>query len=240
MNQTGVASQEVRAVPLLSWSSIAKKTLMAVTGVIFIGFVFGHMVGNLQIFLGPEQLNRYAETLQDLGALLWVVRLLLVTFLVLHVWTALQLYLENRSARPVRYVKENTVQAGISSRTMVYSGLGLLLYVIYHLMHFTFLITNPEYSALTTPDGHFDVYSMVVLGFGNYWISGIYVVASAALALHINHAVPSLFQTIGLSGLRWYKSLERLGTVLAVIVFIGYISIPVSVLSGLIAPVGGN
>jgi succinate dehydrogenase / fumarate reductase cytochrome b subunit len=123
---------------------------------------------------------------------------------------------------------------------MIFSGLALLLYVVYHLLHFTFLVTNPEYSELTAADGGFDVYSMVVLGFGSYWISGVYILASAALALHLNHAVPSLLQTIGLSGIRWYRPLKRLGNVLAVIAFIGYVSIPISILSGLITMPGGG
>jgi succinate dehydrogenase / fumarate reductase cytochrome b subunit len=241
MSNTGVVSAQVQAASAPSWSSIGRKLLMAATGVTFIGFVTGHMIGNLQIFLGPEQLNKYAETLQHLGAALWVVRILLATFLVIHIWTGLRLYLENRSARPIRYVRKDTVQASISSRTMAFSGIGLLLYVVYHLLHFTLLVTNPEYSALADADGRFDVYSMVVMGFSSYWISGIYILASMSLALHINHAVPSFFQTIGLSGTRWYKPLKRLGNLLAVILFIGYISIPVSILCGLIElPAGRN
>lgn len=214
---------------------------MAVTGFVFICFVMGHMVGNLQIFLGRDQLNSYAEALHHLGFLLWFVRIFFILFFVLHVWTGIRLYLSNRGSRPVGYSRESTVQASLSSRFMVFSGLGLLIYVIYHLLHFTFLVTNPDYSVLIDSEGRFDVYTMVVMGFRNYWISGFYILASASLAFHINHAVPSLFQTIGLCGVRWYHPLRRLGNIVALVLFLGYVSIPVSVLSGLLdRTAGGN
>lgn len=241
MSDPSMISIGAKGVLAVSRSSIGKKLLMAATGLAFIGFVTGHMLGNLQIFLGPDRLNSYAETLQHLGALLWVIRLTLAVFLIVHVWTGIQLYLHNRRSRPIRYIREDTVQASVSSRTMIFSGLGILLYVVYHLLHFTFLVTNPEYSGLVDAEGRFDVYSMVVLGFGNCWISGVYILASAALALHISHAVPSLFQTLGLGSDTWYRPLKLLGNIAAIILFFGYVSIPVSVLIGVIQPaIGGN
>jgi len=223
-----------------SWSSIGKKILMAVTGFTFVGFVMGHMIGNLQLFLGQDQLNKYAEALHHLGGLLWIVRLLLATFFVTHIWTGVRLYLQNYSARPVSYKREDTVQASLSSRTMIWSGIGVLLYVVYHLLHFTLIVTNPEYAGLKDSLGRFDVYSMVVLGFQNIWISTVYIIAILFLAFHVNHAVPSLLQTLGLSRDRYRTTIERLGTVIAVVVFLGYVSMPLAVLAGYVTLPGGG
>lgn len=224
-----------------SYSSIGKKILMAITGITFIGFVSGHLVGNLQIFLGQEKLNTYAELLHHLGGLLWIVRGTLLVFLAIHVWTAIRLYFQNRSARPVSYRKQESIEAGVTSKTMIWSGLGILLYVVYHLLHFTFVVTNPEYAGLTDSAGRFDVYSMVILGYQNYLISGVYIVAMLSLAFHINHALPSLFQTLGLNRPSVRPWLKRLGTLAALLFFFGYCSMPAAVLLNIIKlPGGGN
>lgn len=224
-----------------SYSSIGKKILMAVTGITFMGFVAGHMIGNLQIFLGQEKLNAYAVLLHDLGKLLWLVRGVLLVFLAIHVWTGIRLYFQNRSARPVSYRKQESIETGVTSKTMIWSGLGLLLYVGYHLLHFTFVVTNPEYAGLTDAAGRLDVYSMVILGFQNYLISGVYIVAMLALAFHINHALPSFFQTLGLNKPSVRPWLKRLGTLTALMFFFGYCSMPAAVLLNIIKlPGGGN
>ena len=227
----------VTAIP--AYASIAKKLLMAVSGIVFVGFVIGHMLGNLQIFVGQDQLNTYAETLQHLGAVLWIIRGFLAIFLILHVYTGLTLYLENRKSRPTKYIREDTVQASVSSRTMFFSGLGILIYVVYHLLHFTFLATNPEYGDLVDAAGRPDVFSMIIAGYSNYYISAAYILAMIVLAFHLNHAVPSLFQTLGLNSRRWRPRLERLGTIVAIVVLIGYVSIPVAVLLNLVSLPGG-
>jgi succinate dehydrogenase / fumarate reductase cytochrome b subunit len=224
-----------------TWSSIGKKFLMAVTGFTFVGFAVGHMIGNLQLFMGQDQLNTYAVALHKLGPVLYLIRALLVTFFAIHIWTGIRLWFQNHRARPSGYAHEDTVQASVSSRTMIWSGVALLAYVVYHLGHFTFLTTNPEYASLTDDLGRFDVYSMVVLGFQNIWISAIYVVAMFAVAFHVNHAIPSLLQTLGLTRDRYRNALTRLGNVVAIIVFLGYVSMPVAVLAGLVTlPGGGN
>ena len=240
---SNIQSQAMTAptVTRTGWSSIAKKVLMAITGGMFIGFVIGHMVGNLQLFLGQDQLNKYAAALQSLGGLLWIIRLSLLSFLTVHVWTGVRLYLQNWSARPQGYTKEDTVQASLSSRTMFWSGLGVLLYVVYHLAHFTFLSTNPEYAGLHDSLGRHDVYSMLILGYQNLWISATYIVAMFFVALHINHALPSLLQTLGLTKQKYHNCLKRLGNLVAIIVFVGYVSMPVAVLTGyLTLPQGGH
>jgi succinate dehydrogenase / fumarate reductase cytochrome b subunit len=222
-----------------AYASIAKKLLMAVSGIVFVGFVIGHMLGNLQIFIGRDRLNAYAETLQHLGAILWIIRGFLAIFLILHVYTGLTLYLENRRSRPTKYIRKDTVQASVSSRTMFFSGLGIIIYVVYHLLHFTFLATNPQYADLVDATGRRDVFTMIITGYSNYYISAAYILAMIVLAFHLNHAVPSLFQTLGLNNQRWRPLLERLGTIVAIVVLIGYVSIPVAVLLNLVRLPGG-
>jgi succinate dehydrogenase / fumarate reductase cytochrome b subunit len=214
------------------WASIAKKTVMAISGAAFILFVIGHMVGNWQLFMGPEVLNAYAVTLRELGPLLWAVRAIMFIFLILHVWTGIRLYLENRWARPIGYQKKDTVQASLASRTMIWSGLGILLYVVYHVLHFTLFVTNPHYANLKDANGHTNVYAMVVDGFSNYWISGVYILAMAFLAYHLSHAVPSMFQTVGWNRPQYHMGFRIIGVAFALFMFIGYSIMPVAVLAG--------
>lgn len=220
-------------------TSIGKKIVMAVTGIIFIGFVIGHMVGNLQIFLGQDKINEYAVMLQSLGGLLWFIRIFLLSFFVFHIWLGIKLWLENKLARPVTYVKDANVKSTLASRTMIISGCTLFLFVIYHLLHFTLIVTNPEYSDLKDSQGRFDVYSMMILGFSNYLISGAYILSVFFLSLHVNHGVFSLFQTLGLNRSSWVSKLQLLGNLVAIVVFLGYISIPIAVMLGLIKLPGG-
>ena len=221
-------------------SSIGKKIFMAVTGTVLTLFVFGHMLGNLQIFIGQNQLNTYAVKLHELGPILWIIRLLMATFALVHIFYGIRLWLEDRHARPESYKFKDTVQATLASRTMIYTGVGILLYVIYHLLHFTLIVTNPEYAGLTDPQGRYDVYSMVILGFQNYLISAVYIVAMAFLCYHLSHGVESVFQTLGLNSDRFRKCLRRVSLVVSWILFIGYVSIPLAVLAGCITLPGGG
>jgi len=222
-------------------SSIGRKVLMAVTGLIQLGFVSGHMIGNLQIFIGQNQLNAYAQALKDLPALTWSVRTIVLASFIIHIWNAVRLYFENRASRPIRYVINSTVQASLASRTMFWTGLGILLYVVYHLLQFTFIVTNPQYAHLTDAMGRHDVYSMVVLGFQNYIISGVYIVALFLLFYHLTHAIFSMLQTLGLNKPRVQPTLKVIGYIISVAIFVGYVSIPVAVLVGIInLPAGGH
>jgi succinate dehydrogenase / fumarate reductase cytochrome b subunit len=222
-------------------TSIGRKVLMAITGLIQFGFVVGHMVGNLQIFIGQDQLNAYAQALKDLPLLTWSVRVIVLASVTIHIWNAVRLYFENRASRPIKYVINSTVQASLASRTMFWTGLGILLYVLYHLLQFTFIVTNPQYAHLTDAAGRHDVYSMVVLGFQNYIISGVYIVALFLLFYHLTHAIFSMLQTLGLNNPRVQPTLKAIGYVISAVIFIGYVSIPVAVLVGSInLPVGGH
>ncbi len=149
--------------------------IVAVTGIILILFVIGHLLGNLQIFLGPDWVNGYAQHLRDLGPLLWVIRLFLLAAVVVHIYVTIQLAIENRRARPQAYVDREYVKATFASRHMVMSGLIVLAFIIYHIAHFTVRVTDPRFGLLKAdPLGHYDVYSMMVYGFQNYYVSGFY------------------------------------------------------------------
>lgn len=224
-----------------SKSSIGRKVFMAITGLILFGFVFGHMIGNLQIFLGQDQLNTYAQALKDLPALIYTVRIVLLIMLIVHIWNGIRLYLENKAARPVNYSYKDTVQAPLSSRVMFWTGLGVILYVVYHLLQFTFIVTNPQYAHLTDAIGRHDVYSMVVLGFQNYLISAMYIVAMFLVSYHLSHALLSLLQTLGLNNPRVQPTLKKIAYTVSTIVFIGYTIIPVAVLLHVVKlPAGGR
>lgn len=216
-------------------ASIGKKVVVAVTGVIFFGFVLGHMIGNLQIYLGRDTLNSYAHFLQhDIGSLLWVARIVLILSLVLHVFYTISLNLQNKKARPVGYQSKNWVKATLTSRTMVLSGLVILAFVIYHLLHFTLGVTNPDHFAMKDPQGRHDVYSMVVLGFEMPAIAAAYIIANILLAMHVSHGVSSLFQTLGLALPEYKSRINAFALTFAGIILVGNVSIPLSVLLGVV------
>ena len=147
-------------------SSVGKKMIVAITGIILILFVIGHLLGNLQIFLGPDWINSYSEHLRDLGPLLWLIRIFLLATVITHIYVTIQLAIENRRARPDRYIDRQYVKATFASRHMVMSGLIVLAFIIYHLAHFTVRVTDQRFGLLKAdPLGHYDVYSMMVYGF---------------------------------------------------------------------------
>jgi succinate dehydrogenase / fumarate reductase cytochrome b subunit len=215
-------------------STILSKVVMAVTGLLLVLFLVGHMAGNLQMYLGQEKMNHYAETLQSLGGLLWFIRFVLLLFLVLHVWTSIRLKLLNNAARPVPYAFKATVRATLASRTMIWSGIMIFLFVSYHLMHFTLFVTNPAYSGLVDSLGRHDVYSMVILGYQNTLISLVYIAAMVLLGFHLYHAIASMFQTLGVNHKKYTPIINGLGIVLSIIIVVGFISIPLGVMAGLI------
>jgi succinate dehydrogenase / fumarate reductase, cytochrome b subunit len=211
--------------------------IVAITGVLLILFVIGHLLGNLQIFIGPDWINSYSQHLHDLGPVLWLIRIFLLLTVIIHIYATIQLAVQNRRARPEPYVDRQYVKATFASRHMVMSGLIVLAFIIYHLAHFTVRATDPRF-ALLKPDpfGHYDVYSMMVYGFQNYFVSGFYVLGLFLLALHLSHGSSSFFQSLGLNDKKLMPRLELGGRVFAWLVFIGYTSIPVAILVGLIRP----
>jgi succinate dehydrogenase / fumarate reductase cytochrome b subunit len=213
---------------------------MAVTGLIALLFVIGHMLGNLQIFMGQDQINTYAEKLRDLGPLLWVIRGFLFLVIVFHIWTGIQLKLENVSARPDSYAYRQYRKASLASRTMFWTGLIIFAFVAYHLAHFTMQWTNPSYQTLFDAQGRHDVYSMMILGFQNVWVSLFYIIAVGLLCYHLSHGTASMFQSMGFNDPRYQPTLDKIGITLSLILFIGYVAIPLSVLAGIVKlPTGG-
>jgi len=218
-------------------SSIGKKMIVAITGVVLMLFVVGHLLGNLQIFLGPRWVNDYAEHLRDLGVLLWVVRIGLLAAVLLHILFTISLAIDNRRARPQNYKKKESVKASFASRHMVASGLVVLAFIIFHLLHFTGRRFNPRFPLLKSdPLNHYDVYSMMVYGFQNYYVSAFYIVGLFLLTLHLTHGASSFFQSLGLNDKKLTPKLAKAARVFAWFLFIGYTSIPVAVLLGLIKP----
>jgi succinate dehydrogenase / fumarate reductase cytochrome b subunit len=218
-------------------SSVGRKMIVAVTGVILILFVIGHLLGNLQIFLGPEWINAYSQHLRDLGPLLWMIRLFLLTAVLLHIYFTILLAIENRRARPERYIERNYVKASWASRHMVVSGLVVLAFIIFHLLHFTARKFNPQFPLLKLdPLNRYDVYSMMVYGFQNVYVSIFYILGLFLLTLHLTHGSSSIFQSLGFNNQRLTPKLAVGGRIFAWLLFIGYTSIPVAVLLGFVKP----
>lgn len=211
--------------------------IVAVTGLILILFVVGHLIGNLQIFLGPDWINSYSEHLRELGPLLWAVRIFLLITLIVHIYATIQLAIENKRARPTQYKDKENVKATFASRHMVMSGLIVFMFIVYHLAHFTVRVTDPRFLLLKAdPLNRYDVYSMMVYGFQNYLVSAFYILGLFLLFLHLSHGSSSFFQSLGLNNKNLEPRLAFWGRLFAWLLFIGYTSIPVAVLLGLVKP----
>ncbi len=215
-------------------SSIGKKTLMAASGLALLGFVLAHLAGNLLIFLGPGALNGYAKKMEGVGPWLWVARGGLLAAVTVHVWTSAQLSLENRRARPQPYARYRTVETTLAARTMMATGVLLLAYLAYHLLHFTFRVTNPEISHGVDAFGRRDVYTMVVRSFQQLPVSLAYILGVAAVCVHVSHGIASSCQTLGLNDDRTFTTVSQAGVWAAVLIFLGYSSIPLAVFAGFI------
>lgn len=217
------------------WSStLGLKLIVAATGVMLFLFVVGHMAGNLQVFLGREVFNAYGEKLRAFPALLWVARTVIGLSALVHVIATVRLTLLNNAARPIAYAKKTSVKATLGSRTMVLSGLMILAFVVYHLAHFTWRITNPQYQTMLDAHMNPDIYAMVVAGFSNPLIAISYVIAMVLLGFHLSHGISSIFQTAGLATTNSLPKYERAALVITLILVAGYVSIPISILLGVV------
>jgi len=221
-------------------SSIGKKILMALSGVVAFGYAVGHMLGNLQIYLGQDAINEYAEFLHSLGALLWIIRAFLLASIVVHIWLGIQLKLENSAARPVTYRNEKTSKATLASRTMIWTGLIMLAFLVYHILHFTARTADPGLATLMDSQGRFDVYSMVIIGFQNYLLAGFYIVAVGLLCYHLSHGIASMFQSLGVNNPKWQARLEVCSTIFSLFLFLGYAAVPVGVMLKWVTLPGGG
>lgn len=217
-------------------SSIGKKILVAVTGLVLAIFVLGHMIGNLLVFVGPDAINEYGHMLHTMGhgALIWVARLGLLAAFAVHIVATIQLTRENREARDTKYGMEATRVATPASRIMIYSGLTVLAFLIYHLLHFTVRVgneyNNPElYTYLLNGEPVHNVYKMVIDGFSWAPASIFYIVAMVLLCNHLSHGVSSLFQTLGLTTNKTWPLLEKAARGFALLILVGNCSIPIAI-----------
>ena len=226
MATTVVGTSEVR--PVRFWDSTnGQKIVMAVTGAILFLFVIFHMIGNLQVFEGPEQLNFYGTALRRFPEALWGARLILLLAVLAHIWSSVRLAVRKNSARPVAYAKRQNKNSSYASRTMYWSGPIVLAFVIYHLLHLT--------AGYIHPGGRFiegDVYHNLVVGFQVWYVSAWYIFSMVLLGLHIRHGAWSMVQSLGVNHPRHTPLLKKAAAVLAIAIVAGYASIPISVMVG--------
>ena len=200
---------------------------MAVSGIVLSGFVVGHLLGNLQIFLGPDRFNGYARALKALPELLWAVRITLLVSVALHIWSSIQLAVVKSEARPLGYVRSKSIASSYASRTMYMSGPIVAAFIVYHLMQFTLGVGG-------TPYMESDPYGNVINGFRVPAVSLFYILAMALLCLHLRHGLSSMVQTLGLHHPRYTPRLKALAVIVATLIFFGFVSIPVAVMAGVI------
>lgn len=219
-------------------SSIGKKIIVALTGLALLLFLAGHLMGNLLVFKGPAAINNYAKWLHSMGGLLWIARIGLLVCVVLHVVATVQLVRANRAARPEAYGSSATRRASRASRTMILSGLVILCFVIYHLMHYTWGTMNGYRDVTNTryflPGGDHNVYQMVVDGFNWIPASIFYIFSMGLLCLHLSHGFSSAFQTLGITTPGTRQTIDLLGKLYALFIFLGNISIPLAILTGIV------
>ncbi|MBU3698686.1 MAG: succinate dehydrogenase cytochrome b subunit [Candidatus Kapabacteria bacterium] len=222
-------------------SNLFQKWLMAITGLLLVLFLLGHLSGNLLVFLGPAHLNEYAHGLRTMGhgAVLWGARLGLLAFFILHVSSAITLSRRNRQARPQKYVKVEARSSTLASRTMLYSGLLLISYVLYHLAHFTWGAVHSQHYAQVSyilPSGEVvpDVYTMVVKSFSEPLIVILYLLSMVMVGLHLNHAISSAFQTMGVTNRRIMPLVRVGGPALSVIIALGFSAVPLAIILGFV------
>jgi succinate dehydrogenase / fumarate reductase cytochrome b subunit len=228
MGAAGLLPNQVR--PITFWQSTnGKKVVMAVTGAMMFAFVIGHMLGNLQMFEAPEHINAYGHFLHNLGELLWIERGVMLLAIALHITASVQLALRSSAARPVGYSRREAINSSYASRTMYWSGPIVLAFIIFHLLQFTAGYIHPH---ATFTEG--EVYSNVVSGFQVWWVSAWYIFAMILLGLHLSHGLWSMFQSVGLAHPRNSVILKNAARATAIIIVLGYISIPISVLLGFV------
>jgi succinate dehydrogenase / fumarate reductase cytochrome b subunit len=208
-------------------STVGKKILMAVTGIILFAYVVAHMLGNLQIYIGEERINAYAELLHRSEALLWTARLVLLFCVGVHIVAAVQLWLRNRASRPVRYKVFRPPEVDYAARTMVWSGPIIAAFVVYHILHFTTGQVHPDFQ-------HVKPFHNVIVGFSQPGAAIFYIVANILLAVHLYHGVWSFFQTMGWDHPRYGPWRRWFAIAVAAVIGAANVSIPFAVLTGVL------
>lgn len=219
-------------------SLIISKILVAITGLMMVGFILGHTAANTLIYLGPEMgrelLNAYGAGLRETPLLLWGARGGLIVALIVHVLLTIKLTMLNKNSKPIGYKVTKTKRANFASKGMAIFGMVILFFVIYHLMHYTLGVTNPEFMELVDSKGRHDVYTMVVTGFQNPVVSLFYVLAVVSLGFHLKHGIQSMVQTLGFSGNSLMQKTNKISNLVAVVITLLLAFIPVSILFGLV------
>ena len=220
-------------------SSLGKKYVMAISGGALFLFVLAHMLGNLQIYLGPEVINAYGDFLQKTPEILWPARLGLLGLVGLHIYCAINLAAENKAARPIPYDAPVFPSATFASRTMLISGLVILSFIIYHLLHFTVMarainLTHQDFATLVDSKQRHDVYRMMVIGFRNPVVSFFYILSMSLLYLHLSHGVSSMFQSLGWKKRTYAGLIGGFARGISLVIFLGNCSIPISILLGIL------
>lgn len=237
---------------------VISKFVMAITGLYLGVFITGHVIGNLQIFIGRDVFNSYAAFLQSLGELLWVERIILILSLIFHIITSVYLKLYNNKVKPQKYAVTTYLKAKLNSRSMIWTGIMIAAFLVYHILHFTTRDINPEFKeyeerysvakilpleeAQTYPfeEGvdvfkvRHDAYQMVIDGFKDPATSIFYIIAVVLLGVHLSHAMQSMFQTLGLNGPKFTPFIIKLSVIYGTFIAVAYLSIPLSVLLGLL------
>ena len=218
-------------------SNVGRKYIMAVTGFFMFLFVLGHLAGNLQVFGGPEMINRYGHFVQSNLELVWPARIILLIFLGLHIWSAIVISLENRAARPEAYSVYRPVGSTYASRTMLWSGIIAFIFIVYHLLHYTaevryINLTGQNFVTFIDPEKRHDIFKMMVVGFSNGWVSAFYLLGVGLICLHLSHGASSMFHSLGWRNETYRPLLDNLARIIAILVFLGYASIPVAILLG--------
>jgi succinate dehydrogenase cytochrome b subunit len=234
VNATLARSRPITGLMSLWRSTIGKKYVMAITGLIWFGYLIVHLWGNLKIYAGPQYLNAYGGFLRSVGEpffgaqqLLWLARIILIPAFVVHIWSAIELKGRDMASRPQGYSMRRNLESTIASRTMLWGGLFILLFVIYHVLDFTFGTVNPDFR-----EG--DIYHNVIASFRVWPVTVFYVLAMIAVGLHLFHGIWSSFQTLGWNTTRTNRLVRNFATFAAVLLTIGNISIPLAVLTGIV------
>jgi len=215
-------------------SSIGLKIVMAISGGLLSLFLVAHVLGNLEVFWGADALNRYGALLREISWLLWVVRGGLLVLIALHVWSAERLVKANRAARPEAYKKKKHQTTTLAARAMLLSGLVVLAFAVFHILHFTVRSVVPDYKTWEDGLGRHDIFRMVVDAFQRPAVVALYVVSMLLLGLHLSHGISSAIHTLGFAHPRYNPSWKRLGPLFAALVVLGFIAVPIAVLTGIV------
>ncbi len=217
-------------------STIGKKIIMGITGLIGIGFVILHMAGNLQAFVSQQKINAYGALLHGpLAELTWLLRIVLIVSVVLHVLMAYQLTRLSAAARPIGYRRRESQVATLASRTMKWGGVLLLLFIIVHILHFTTETIDPAgWRGMTDLQGNRDVYGNIVASFRVWWVAAFYIIAMLALGLHLDHGAWSSIRTLGYAKASPHPLHRRIAFAIALVVWLGFTLLPVAVLTGIL------